>query len=270
MSELDALVRGWLGVELARALPVWLLVTLRTVPLAFVAPWLGWKGTASFARVSVALVIALALTPLALQTAPALPAGWLPLALLGLREALIGVAFAIASSLPLWALGWTGALVDRWRGSPHEGVLGPSEGASPLGALHVAAGVVLFVMLGGHRLALAAFADGFVDTPVGAGASPESVATFALGVGRLITAALELAVVFAAPAAIAFVLLEAVLGLAARVAPALSLWTSAVPLRAALGVAVALVGLAALLPRLGPLFTGSVEAAAELVRTVGG
>lgn len=270
MSELDALVRGWLGVGLARALPVALLVVLRTVPLAFVAPWLGWRGTASFARVSVALVLALALTPLALRTAPALPTGWLPLALIGVREVLIGIAFAIASSLPLWALGWTGALVDRWRGSPHEGVLGPDEGASPLGALHVGAGVVLFVMLGGHRLALAAFAGGFVDTPVGAGAGPESISAFALGAGRLVTAALELAVVFAAPAAIAFVLLEAVLGLAARVGPELSLWTSAVPLRAALGIAVALVGLAALLPRLGPLFIRAIEAAADVVRTVGG
>lgn len=270
MSALDALVRQWLGEGIDRALPTFVLLSLRALPLAFVAPWLGWKGTATYARASVAIVVALALTPLALSTAPALPASGLALALLGVREVLIGVAFAIASSLPLWALGWTGELVDRWRGSsPDATAIGPSDAASPLGVLHLTAGVVLFVTLGGHRLALAAFGEGLIDAPVGAGASGE-LRAFALGTGRLVTASLELAVAFAAPAAIAFVLLEIVLGLAARIGPELRLYASALPLRAGLGIAAALVGLSALLPRLSPLFAGSIEAAGELVRGLGG
>lgn len=270
MSALDALVREHLGHGIDRALPIFALLALRALPLAFVAPWLGWKGTATYARASVAIAVALALTPLALRSAPELPSSWLALALLGVREALIGVVFAIASSLPLWALSWTGELIDRWRGAPAARVLGPSEAQSPLGALHLAAGVVLFVTLGGHRLALAAFGDALVDAPIGAGASPSDLAAFALGAGRLVTAALELAVAFAAPAATAFIVLEVVLGLAARVGPELRLAASALPLRAGLGIAVALIGLAALLPRLSPLLAGSIDAASDLVRGLGG
>ncbi|MCZ7680082.1 MAG: flagellar biosynthetic protein FliR [Sandaracinaceae bacterium] len=83
--------------------------------------------------------------------------------------------------------------------------------------------MVLFVLVGGHRVALAAFAGTFAAAPVGAGASAADLASFALGAGRLVTASLELAVAFAAPAAIAFVLLELALGVAgargARPAP---------------------------------------------------
>lgn len=270
MSALDALVRGWLGEGIERALPIFVLLSLRALPLAFVAPWLGWKGTATYARASVALVIALALTPLALRAAPELPSSGLALVLLGVREVAIGVAFAIASSLPLWALGWTGALIDRWRGSsPEASLIGPSDAASPLGVLHLTAGVVLFVLLGGHRLALAAFGEGLIEAPIGAGTSGD-LGAFALGTARLVTASLELAVAFAAPAAIAFILLELVLGLAARVGPELRLYASALPLRAGLGIAVALVGLAALMPRLSPVFAGAIDAAGELVRGLGG
>ncbi|HEY8430476.1 MAG TPA: flagellar biosynthetic protein FliR, partial [Sandaracinaceae bacterium] len=164
----------------------------------------------------------------------------------------------------LWALEWAGTLVDRLRTGD------AGEGGSPLGALHLMAGVVLFVLVGGHRLALAAFAETLSTAPVGAGASAADLAGFALGAGRIVTAALELALAFAAPAAIAFVLLELALGLASRAGSALRTWTVAMPLRAGLGVAVALIGLAALLPRLPPLLEGSIEAAARLVSGLGG
>lgn len=255
------------GVDAARLGAVFLLVLARTAPLAWLAPWLGWRGTAAIARMSVSLVLAAALTPLALSVAPPLPSGWLPLSLIGVREVMVGAAFAIAASLPIYALGWTGGLIDRWRGSLADAT--SSEGAAgPLATLHLAAAVVLFVLLGGHRLALAAFADGLVELPPGAGGDAASLSAFALGAARLVTAALELALAFAAPAVVAFLLLEAVLGLWGRVAPSLRLWMEGMPLRAGLGVAAALLGLVALLPRLGPTFAQSIEAASELLRSM--
>lgn len=266
----DALAERLFGADASRLASVFLLVLARAAPLAWLAPWLGWRGTAVPVRGAVALVLSAALTPLALDRAPPLPAGWLPLALVGVREVLVGAAFAVAASLPLFALGWTGELVDRWRGSPPDGsVVGPADGARPLGTLHLSAAVVLFVLLGGHRLALAAFADGLVELPPGGGAEASDPSAFALGAARLVGAALELTLAFAAPAVVAFLVLEAALGLWGRVAPSVRLWMEGMPLRAALGVAVALIGLSALLPRLGPVFARSIEAAAELVRSLG-
>ncbi|HJL14913.1 MAG TPA: flagellar biosynthetic protein FliR [Sandaracinaceae bacterium LLY-WYZ-13_1] len=258
-----------LGVPPARLATVFLLVLARTVPLAWIAPWLGWKGTAVPVRASVAVVLAAAFTPLAMGAAPPLPTGWLPLGLIGIREVLVGAAFAVAASLPLYALGWTGQLVDRWRGSPPDATAsGPTGGDGPLGALHLSAAVVLFVLLGGHRLALAAFARGLVDVPPGAGGDAAALSAFALGAARLVTAALELTLAFAAPAVVAFLVLEAVIGLWGRVAPSVRLWMEGMSLRAMLGVAVALLGLVAILPRLGPVFVRSIERASALLEAV--
>jgi type III secretory pathway component EscT len=266
VSALEVACRVLWGAEPERALPVLLLVAARTMPLAAVAPWLGWTGTAATARVTVALVLALALAPLALASAPELPAGWLPLSLMAAREALVGLAFAVATSIPLWALEWAGELIDRWRGSPTDTAARSGAG---LGTLHLAAGVVLFVLVGGHRLAIAALGDTLVDVPVGAGAAP-ALGAFALGAAELVTAALSLAVAFTAPAAIAFVLLEVALAVAGRVGPELHPWVLGMPLRAALGIAMALLGLAAVLPRLPAYLSGSIDAAVELVRRLSG
>lgn len=255
------------GLDLERAGRVGFLVLARTAPLAFLAPWLGWKGTAAYVRAAVAVVLALAFVPLAMTSAPVLPTGLATLSFLAIREAMVGAAFAVAVSVPLYALGWTGELIDRWRGSPSDAtVIGPAGGSSPLGTLYLAASVVLFVLLGGHRLALAAFADALVDLPPGGGSDAASLAVFALGSARIVSEALSLMLAFLVPAAVVFIVLEVVLGLFGRVAPAIKVWMDAMPLRAALGIFVALVSLSALLPRLGPVFVRSIETASSLLR----
>ncbi len=253
-----------LGPDPETAATVLLLVLARTLPLAFVAPWLGVRGAAIYVRVAVGIALALALAPLAAASATALPADGVTLAIAIVREALVGAAFAVAVSAPLYALSWTGALIDRWRGSPPDATA-PSH-ASPLGQLHLAAAVVVFVVLGGHRLALAAFAEGFTEVPAGAPVAAADLATFGLGAMRIVADALVLSVAFLAPAAIAFVVVEIALGLAGRVAPRVVTWMDAMPLRAALGVGLALLSLSAVLPRLGPVIARSIDAASELMR----
>jgi len=259
-----------LGPAPERLATVFVLVLARTMPLAFVAPWLGWKGTASFVRVGVGLVLGAALTPIAAASAPeVLPAPWLALGLAALTEALIGAGFAVAVSAPLYAMGWTGELIDRWRGSPADATaIGPAGGSSPLGTLHLAAAVVAFVLLGGHRLALAAFAEGLVHVPAGAASTASDLGAFALGSAQVVGHALNLALAFLAPAAVSFVVLEIMLGLWGRATPTLKAWMEAMPLRAALGVAVALLSLSALLPRLGPVFRTGIDSATDLLHTL--
>lgn len=266
MNALSAALEALFGADLERLTSVTLLVLARTVPLAFLAPWLGWKGMVAIARIAIAVALSAAFLPLALVHAPSLPTSWLALLILGAREALLGASFAIAASVPLYALGWTGQLIDRWRGSPVDATsIGPAGRSSPLGALYLGAGVVLFVILGGHRLAIAAFADTLIALPLGEGASASSLADFALGAGQIVTHTLTMTLAFLLPAALSFVVLELVLGLWARVAPGLRLWVEAMPLRAGLGIAVALLTLVALLPRLGPVYERSIDTASGLL-----
>src|SRR5262249_6339792 len=132
----------------------------------------------------------------------------LALGALALREALVGAVFAVAASLPLYALDWSGRLVDTWRGATMAEVLAPPTGerSSPLGTLQVMLGVAVFVTLGGHRTALIAFGDALRTVPVGAVAEAHGVGPVALGAARLAADALAFSVSIAAPAAVAIVL----------------------------------------------------------------
>lgn len=260
------MIERLLGADPERTAILYVLVLARTLPLSFLAPWLGWRGTASYVRVATAAVLAAALVPIADASAAALPAPWLGLSLAAIREALVGATFAISVSVPLYAMGWTGDLIDRWRGSPPDSTVVDAAGTSPLGTLHLAASVVLFVLIGGHRLALAAFAQGLSDLPAGATAEAASLSALGLGSAQIVGSALTLTVAFVAPAAIAFVALEVTLGLWSRAAPAVRVWMEAMPLRAALGVAIALLSLSAVLPRLGPVFSESIETASSVLR----
>lgn len=243
-----------------RTLLVAALVALRVAPLAIALPPLALRGVPLAARVAVLLALTVALTPLALASAPPLPDDVLLLAAIAARELALGGAFAVACAVPLLALADAGRIVDAMRGAAAHGGRAPG----PFTELHRLLGAVLFLVLGGHRLAIAALGEGLVALPPGAPLAAADLAGLGLGTARVAVAALALAISFAAPAALALLAVEVALGAAARAAPALPIQVAAVPLRAALGVAAVLLALAVLVPHLGPIFESAVAAAARL------
>jgi type III secretory pathway component EscT len=266
MQELLALLGGESVV--VRHLAVGALVAARLVPLALFAPFFALRASPTLLRTAVALALSVALEPLAAASAPALP-GALGLAALSLREALVGTLFAVAASLPLHALDWLGRLVDGWRGAGQGEVSTPGgERTSPLGALTLLLGVAIFVTIGGHRLALAAFADGLTSSPVGAVSTVATVRAVALGGARLIADALTFAAALAAPAAVALVTVEVALGLVARATPQIPVFFAGMPLRAAVGLAAVLLSLSLVVERLPSAFRASIGAARGLVSQV--
>lgn len=254
-------------VAFSRALSVGLLVAARLAPLTVLAPWLALRGAPPVLRAALILTLTAALFPIAAASAGPLPSGVLPLGALALKEALVGAVFAVVTALPLHALDWAGRLVDSWRGASLSEVIAPPTGerTSPLGDLYLMAGVVLFALLGGHRLAFAAFGEGLVVAPVGAVDVAAGAAGLLEGAARLSASALAFATALAAPAAVAIVLVELSLGLVGRSAPQLPLFFAGMPLRAAAGLAAALLGLAVLLGELPTAFGDAIEAAAGLV-----
>ena len=143
-----------------------------------------------------------------------------------------------------------------------------AEPSPPLGDLHLLLGSVLFLALGGHRLVIAALGEGLVDLPPGAAIAPAGLLALALGAARIVTHALTLAAAFAAPAAVALLALEVLLGIAGRAAPSMPVHVAAMPLRAAAGLAAVLLGLSVLVPHLPPVLRRGVESAGGLVREI--
>ncbi|MCB9619369.1 MAG: flagellar biosynthetic protein FliR [Sandaracinus sp.] len=267
--------------ELARALSdeatldrwilLGVLVAARIAPLTVVAPWLTLRRTPPFLRGALILGLTVALAPLAAGAASVdalFGADAATLVAWVIREVLVGTLFALATSLPFFALDWAGRLVDTWRGASMAEVIAPPTGerTSPVGDLQLMVGIVLFLTLGGHRLAFAAFAEGLVVAPPGsvdlAGSAPE----LALGAARLTGSALAFAVAIAAPAGVAIVLVETALGLVARSAPQIPVFFAGMPLRATVGLAAALLGLAVLLGELPGAFEDALAIAAQWMR----
>ena len=262
MNDLVSLAIAALGeAELARGVPVALLVALRLAPLSIFAPWIALRGSPPLLRAALLFVLTATLLPHALGAAPPLPEDLFSLAAIGLREVALGTMLAIACALPLHALHESGRLVDGLRGAQGE-ASGPSgERTSPLGALQLLLGTSLFLAVGGHRLVLAAMAEGFHTLPPGSGTVGASAF---LEVGRALTHTLTLAVSFAAPALLALVVSDVALGLVARSAPQIPVHFAGMPLRSAVGIAALLLSLALLVPHLSELFAW----AATLVRTL--
>lgn len=237
----------------------WLLVA-RLLPLVLLVPVFGVRGAPAAWLVTASVALAAALLPSASASAPALPSDLLALSLLTVREVCLGTLYAFALALPFWALEWGGRLTDQWRGALPDG-----RGASAFGDLYLWIGIAAFLGLGGHRVVIAALADGLRSHPLGVVASDGGLAALAMSSARLAADALAAALMVAAPVAAVLVLFDLALGVVARATPALPGFVLAVPVKAALAIGVALMGSAVLLGQLPGAFTEAFAAARRLI-----
>ena len=106
--------------------------------------------------------------------------------------------------------------------------------------------------------------------PPGAPLSSADLASFGMGVARIVIASLTLALSFAAPAMVSLLISEVALGLTARAAPQIPIHFAGMPLRAAVGVAALLLSVSVLLPHLPGIMRDAVDQASHLVISLGG
>lgn len=256
----------WLLTRVGLQLPLAALVAARVAPLTVVAPWLSLKRTPPVLRSTLVIGLTVALYPMTAAGAPEeLPEGAVYFAWL-VREVAVGSAYAFATALPFFAFDWAGRLVDTWRGASLAQVIAPNTGerTSPLGNLYLLLAITFFVTLGGHRLAIEAFAIGLRDFPVAtSSASVAELQTFALSAAQLTGSALALSLSIAAPAAAAIVLVELSLGLLARSAPQVPVFFAGMPLRAATGLAAMLLALSATMRLMPEVFRDALTIAEQ-------
>jgi type III secretory pathway component EscT len=269
---LEQITNAWGGAAFVLA---WIrgavLAFARIAPLTVVAPWFAMRSAPALVRTAVTVALTAAMLPMAgpfgavAGSADALRAT--PMSVLVLEESLIGAVFALATSVPFFALDWAGRLIDTWRGASLAEVIAPPTGerTSPLGDAYLLFGIAVFVALGGHVLALRALAESFVTVPVGHGETWAGIEALGLRSARVAGAALTLSWMFAAPVALVLLLAELGFGLLGRAAPQIPLFFAAMPARAALGVGVACLTVPALLHRLPADFEGAIVFSRELL-----
>jgi flagellar biosynthesis protein FliR len=251
----------WLGGQayLDRTISVALLVTARIIPLMLLTPWLVLRTAPKLLVVAVSFILGTILTPCALQTAPDISANLLVLSVSAARELLIGMIFAVAATLPFYALEWAGWLADTSRDAA------PGS-QSPLSDLYVMMGMVLFLSLGGYRVAINAFTDSFVAVPVGGTIRSLTMSSVAWGSIRLVASALSLAVVLAMPIAVMVASSQLVVGLFSRTVPNVSLdGIIGMPVRRIVGLIGALLCISFIIAILPQIYRDAIGAASALV-----
>ena len=216
----------------------------RTLPLAWSVPVFGGPALPSQLRVALGLGLAVLCTPaLAMDAPPSAAALWV---LLAVREVLVGVVMGFVCACMFRAAEAAGELTDVLRGANLASTLVPAgeRRTSPLGALLLLLASVVFLEMGGIGQVVAALGRSYEAIPLGSplrlGEGSHAAALLAIvASGKLIEAAIGLA----APAMVALLLADIVLGVVGRAVPRVPLYFVGMPLKALLGVGAVLLGL---------------------------
>ena len=218
----------------------------RASGLAWTAPGLATPGLGGRFRLLLGGLLGMTLVPaLQQQGVLAAPAGWPALGTACLGEVLVGAALGWSAALVVAGARQAGELVGAQAGLAPAALFDPEAGdeMTATGHLYGLVALGVFLALDGPLALVRALVESYRVLPPGGGGLTEGTAALAFGrVGQ----ALALALRAAAPAALALALAGLALGLLGRAAPSLQLLALAMPVRAALGLLLVLLGLATL------------------------
>lgn len=227
-------------------LPVWVLVLFRLAGIFLFAPVLGSAAIPARVKVFLAVGLSFCVYPMLLgRHAEPLLAGdvfsgrWViwSLPIMIAAEALIGLVIGFAAGLPLMGMQMAGQVSDQQMGMGIGGIFNPDmdEELGVLGQFYYLMAMMLFVIMGGHRVLLATLVGSFESVPLGGFRIDRSVVELLLG---LMGTAFELALRVSAPL-LCLVFLETVaLGFIARTVPQLNILSVGFALRILIGVTV--------------------------------
>jgi flagellar biosynthetic protein FliR len=269
---LDVLLQVIEQVPFERALAIFFLVLARLGPLVFIAPFFGGKRLTGTARLVVVLALTLVLWPSAWAASESAPTEVHLVALLAVKEGLVGTALGLLVSIVFVAIEAAGRIIDISRGAQMSQVL-TGQGAdpsSPFGALLLLFAVVVFLALGGHHMVLSALSRSYQVVPLfrwprtGAWGGVARLAVVMGGEFFLIALGLS------APVLAANFLVELSLGLAGRMAPQMPAYFVGLPLKAWGGVFIVFLGLPWAVAWFNKLFRTGLRALHHAVSALGG
>lgn len=216
------------------------LIWARTLSMMSVIPFLFGKPTPRLTRVGASVVITIFLYPI-LVTGKQMPENIHDLALfaLFLKEILIGLSLGFMAGMVFYGFQGAGQMIDNQRGVSLARILIPELGEQVTlsGSFLFHFSIVLFLVLGGHRIFLQAFLESYQVLPLLA--FPETVSGllpliefFGVITGKV----LFISVQISAPVIIAILMADIILGVANRFAPQINVWELGFNIRGYLGI----------------------------------
>jgi len=222
----------------------------RMLSFMVVAPFFG--GAAVSARVKVATATAFVIIVYPSLAAGLPPGGGpLPFSAVGFialiaKEALVGFTLGFVTSLAFEGIQVAGRIVDFQRGAMLGEVFAPQlqTEVSALGQFNLQFAIVLFLLIGAHRVFITALLRSFEVIP--ATGFPKFAAGWtpvAASITQLSGAVLAIGVQLAAPAMIALLLTDLFFGLINRVAPQINVFFLGLPVKMVVGLLIVLASL---------------------------
>lgn len=214
-------------------LDTFLLVFLRVGGLFLAAPLFGSQLFPVQVRVWLAFVLAVMLFGVAPKVE--LTGGVSMYAVACASETALGLVIGFVGHALLHALGIAGHAIDTELGITMGQALDPvtQESSSVVTQLLMLGGTVLFLALDGHHVILSSLKFSLTRVPLGGFVLNDEITTWILL--QLVPQIFVIGVTFAAPVVCAVLLSTLALGLVARVAPEMNVFSFAFPLRVLVG-----------------------------------
>ena len=199
-----------------------LLVLVRVLPLALIAPVTGSSHLPARARLVLGLLLALLIVPLELEKSPVHADTFGGYLVLAGAEALVGMTLGLGILLLFASMQVAGQLISQMSGMQLAEVFDQATETNVPAYSHLLslATIAVFLLIGGHRKIMEALLDTFAWMPAGQGMFSRSVFEAACA---LLTQSFVLGIRAAAPAMVSLLLATLVLAVISRTLPQLNL-----------------------------------------------
>jgi len=257
---------GWLQQIDAAKFMLFTLILTRVSGLLMTAPVYGTPDIPLQVRALFAFALALLVVPTQWSVSPPDPANLVEYLVLVGSELVVGLALGLGITVLLSGIELAGRLIDQVSGMLIAEIFDPVQGdnSSILSRLIFLTTVAVYVVIGGHRMAMAGVLDTFQAIPPGSAAAPTHMADTLV---TLVSQSFALGIRAAAPVVVSLLLANLVLGLIARALPQLNLFVLGFGLNVLLALGILGVSLGAAVW----VFADRIEPAiGAVLETVGG
>ncbi|HEY6805141.1 MAG TPA: flagellar biosynthetic protein FliR [Pyrinomonadaceae bacterium] len=209
---------------------IFIVVLARVGGMVTFAPFWSHKAVSVQIRIVLAMILALALTPILSSRLPTPPSNLLPLASVIVLELLVGAAFGFVGRLVFSGIEMAAQVIGFQMGFSLAGTIDPSTQAqtAALGVLGQMLGLIVLMASNGHHWFLLATMRSFHQIPVGSAHITADVAQLFL---RLSADALAVGVALAAPAIVMLLAVELALAIAGRAIPQIQVMVLGFPVK---------------------------------------
>jgi flagellar biosynthetic protein FliR len=247
-------------------LVLFIMIFIRCTTLLSLAPVLGHVSVPAQVKAALGLFMAMVLYPLMAAKHPDMDLRMLPMAIMGVQEALTGMVIGFAMSLVFAGVRVGGELIGFDLGLSIATAFDPDTGSNNIvGAFLYLALLLVFILINGHHFVLQAMVLSYDVIPLGGFSVNGPMAEQLL---RMTGIMFVVGLKCAAPIIVASFLMNVALAILSRVAPQVNVFIVSFPVKIGVGVLVLMAAAPLLVYAFKNLLTGFEEDIVELIRVM--